>query len=149
MKIVISAQGLEGEKLEDFYEMLTAQVKFLEKYHHYSTDTVNGVAKLIDHLEQAFQLLLRTVNVSSLVIIVDCQTLKGLDHLWNDYLSGNLNTMAEQCLVTDEMKQKLGLETISLKTTIDEENYLICRKFLTQIPGACSCKCFIMTKQTN
>ncbi|XP_068717330.1 ankyrin-1-like [Montipora capricornis] len=135
MKIVISAQDLEGEKLEDFCEMLTAQVKFLEKYHHYSTNTANGVAKLIDHLEQAFQLLLRTVDVSSLVIIVDCQTLKGLDHLWNDYLSGHLNTMAEQCLVTDEMKQKLGLETISLKTTIDKENYLICRKFLTQIPG--------------
>ncbi|XP_068687494.1 uncharacterized protein [Montipora foliosa] len=128
MKIVISAQGLEGEKQEEFYEMLTAQVKLFEKYHHYSTDTVNGLAKLIDLLERTFQLHLVTVNVGSLVIIVDCQTLKGLDHLWNDYLSGHVNSMAEQYLVTDEMKQKLGLETISLKTTIAEENYVACRK---------------------
>ena len=80
------------------------------------------------------------VKVGSLEIIVECPTLRSLEHLWNDYLSGHLNKVAERYLVTDEMKTKLGLETINLKATIDEENYLACRKFLTKIPGACSCK---------
>ncbi|XP_068670400.1 uncharacterized protein [Montipora foliosa] len=130
MKIAISARDLEGEKLQDFYEMLTAQVKLLEKYHPHSTDFVNGVAKLTDVLERTFQLHVVTVNFGSLVIIVDCQTLKVLDHLWNDYLYGRVNSMAEQYLVTDEMKRKLGRETISLRTTIEEENYVTCRKVL-------------------
>ena len=43
--------------------------------------------------------------------------------------------MAEQYLVTDEMKEKLNLETISLKTTIEEENYLQCREFLMEHSG--------------
>ena len=89
------------------------------------------------------------VNVGSLEIIVECRTLKSLEHLWNDYLSGHLSKVAERYLVTDEMKKKLGLETINLKTTIDEENYLACRKFFTEMPGACSCKYLIMTKQTT
>ncbi|XP_068716989.1 ankyrin-1-like [Montipora capricornis] len=130
MKIAISARDLEGEKLEDFYEMLTAQIKLREKYHPYSTDFVNGLAELIDVFERTFQLHVEIVNFRSLVIIVDCRTLEGLDHLWNDYLSGRINSMAEQYLVTDEMKRKLGLETISLRTTIEEENYVTCRKVL-------------------
>ncbi|XP_074622706.1 uncharacterized protein LOC141880983 isoform X1 [Acropora palmata] len=43
--------------------------------------------------------------------------------------------MAEQYLVTDEVKEKLNLETIRVKTTIEEENYLNCRKVLLECSG--------------
>lgn len=36
------------------------------------------------------------------------------------FLVMHLDKVAEQYLVTDEMKEKLNLETISLKTTIEE-----------------------------
>ena len=47
--------------------------------------------------------------------------------------------MAEQYLVTDEMKEKLDLETISLKKTIEEETYLNCRNvFMERSVVLCS-----------
>ena len=47
--------------------------------------------------------------------------------------------MAERYLVTSEMKQRLNLETVNLKTTIEEENYLNCRKALTGSSGEYKC----------
>ena len=65
--------------------------------------------------------------------------LKGLDQLWYDYLSGHLNKVAERYLVTDKMKRKLKLRRINLKTTIEEENYLNCRKVLLESSGEYQC----------
>ena len=73
--------------------------------------------------------------MSSLIIIFKCQSLKSLELLWIDYLCGHLDKMAEQYLVTEEVKAKLNLETIRVKTTIEEENYLNCRKVLVECSG--------------
>ena len=73
--------------------------------------------------------------MSSLIITFECQSLKSLELLWSDYLSGHLDKMAEWYLVTDEVKEKLNLETIRVKTTIEEENYWNCRKVLTESSG--------------
>lgn len=51
-----------------------------------------------------------------LKVIFNCQSLKTLEHLWSDDLSGYFDKMAEQYLATDRMKEKLNLETISMKT---------------------------------
>ena len=66
----------------------------------------------------------------SLNITVKCQTLEGLEKLWQDYSSGHLNTVAEELLVTDDIKKKLGVESIKLKTVITEESYLACKRYL-------------------
>ena len=66
--------------------------------------------------------------------------------MWNDYLSGHLIKVAERHLVTDEMKKKLNLRTIKLKITIEEENYLKCKKVLVACSG--ECKCFLFTGLT-
>ena len=73
--------------------------------------------------------------MGSLIILFKCQSLKSLELLWSDYLSGHLDKMAEWYLVTDEVKEKLNLETIRVKTTIEEENYLNCRKVLLECSG--------------
>ena len=52
-----------------------------------------------------------------------------------DYQSGCLNGIAERFLVTDELKRKLGLDNIRLKTTIEEENYLICKNAFIENSG--------------
>ena len=77
------------------------------------------------------------VGRGSVIITVECPTLGILEHLWSDYLSGELDKVAERCFVTDKMKKKLNLETICLKTIIEEENYLNCQKALRELPGTC------------
>ena len=99
---------------------------------HHNVATRDGVGGLIEHIKETHHLALKSVGVSSLVIKVQCPTLESLESLWNDYCSGDLNEVAERYLVTDEIKKKLNLETLRLKTTIEEENYLICKKALME-----------------
>ena len=81
-------------------------------------------------------------------------------HLWNDYLAGHLDNLAERYLVTNEMKKKFDLETVSLKTTILEEDYLNCKEALMELRSTysgefkqnvwevklCTCRCSSLAK---
>ncbi|XP_015778948.1 PREDICTED: serine/threonine-protein phosphatase 6 regulatory ankyrin repeat subunit A-like [Acropora digitifera] len=82
-----------------------------------------------------YGLLIKDIAVGSLIIVLNCQRKESLEHLWHDYLSGHLDKVAVRYLVTDEMKKRLNLETINLKTTIEKENYLKCRKVLMDCSG--------------
>ena len=90
------------------------------------------------HLINVYKVRLVTLGVNSVFIILDCPTLGSLEHLWSDYFSGHLSKVAERYLVTDEMRKKLNLQTICLTTTIAVENYLNCKKALTERPSTCS-----------
>ena len=98
---------------------------------------------MTESLIKTYGLLLEHYKISSLIIIFNCQSIKSLEHLWSDYLSDHLDEMAEQYLVTDEMKEKLNLETISLMATIKEENYLNCRKVLLEYSAEHKKKSFL------
>ena len=76
-----------------------------------------------------------TPSEDSLREAVKCLTLEGLEHLWQDYHSGQLNRMAEELLVTDDIKRRFNVESIKLKTTISEEDYLTCKEYLSNRPG--------------
>ena len=73
---------------------------------------------------------------SSIKITVKCCTLEILERLWDDYCSGRLNAEAEKCLITENVKEELGMETIKLATTILEEDYLACKFSLMETAGA-------------
>ena len=105
------------------------------KSRHYSNVKLTGVGAFLEYLEVMYDLVCLTLNLGSLIISLDCKTLKGLDELWNDYLSGHLNKVANKHLVTDEVMKNLNLWKINLKTTIDQENYLNCRKILMGSSG--------------
>ena len=107
--------------------------------HNYSSVKVTGGRALLEFLEMTYSVSRRALNKGSLIISLNCKTLKGLDQLWNDYLSGHLNKVAEWYLVTDEVKTELNLRKINLKTTIEEENYLKCRKVLMESSGEYQC----------
>ena len=79
------------------------------------------------------------VKTGSLIITVQCPTLESLESLWNGYCSGYLNDVVESFLVTDELKRKLELDNVRLKTTIEEENYLICKKAFMENSGYLEC----------
>ena len=138
VKVLISTRNLEKEKEEAMKEMLIQEVHSYLKFNDHSGDELpQAITSFTVHLINVYKVRLVTLGVGSVIIILDCPTLESLEHLWSDYLSGNLDKVAERYLVTDEMKKKLNLETICLKTTITEENYWNCKKALMGLSRTC------------
>ena len=121
---------LNDEQRQEVHEIVTLQLHLYTKYRKIGTD--EGVSGLITHIQETYRLALKSVGVGSLRITFNCQSLESLEHLWSDYQSGQLNDIAESYLVTDDIKKKLNLETVRLKTTIEEENYQICKRILME-----------------
>ncbi|XP_044179059.1 uncharacterized protein LOC122960683 [Acropora millepora] len=135
IRLKIKTSGLREEQEKAVYELLINHATEYMKSRNYTTVKVPRVGAFLEYLELTYKVSCVTLNVGSLIISLDCKTLKDLDKLWNDYLSGHLNKVAERYLVTDEMMKNLSLKTINLKTIIDEENYLNCRKILAEYSG--------------
>ena len=111
------------------------------KSRNYSKVKVTRVGAFLEYLELTYDVSCLNFNLGTLFIGLDCKTLKGLDKLWNDYLSGHLSKVAKKHLVTDEVIKNLNLRTINLKATIDEDNYLNCRKVLVELSSECEYFC--------
>jgi len=79
------------------------------------------------------------LQASSIKITVRCRTLAILERLWDDYYTGRLNAVAEECLITEKVKDELGMETIKLATTMLEEEYVACKLSLMEISGTFYC----------
>ena len=139
IKLLISARDLKEEQSKEFHTILSEQVKTFLEVHDHSTDKLKEVGALIKFITEHYRLLFKYAVVGSLVVVLNCQRIESLQHLWYDSLSGHLDKVAERYLVTVEMKERLNLETINLKTTIEEENYLNCRKALMGCSGEYKC----------
>ena len=96
---------------------------------------VSRVARLAEFIEKAFEVVVLFVQPGSLIITVQCPSLESLESLWNGYCSGYLNDIVERFLVTDELKRKLRIDNVGLKTTIEEQNYLVCKKAFMENSG--------------
>ena len=131
--MVIRGKNLEKEKEEALDEIFAQAVHAYAKYD--DSRNVKGLGSFTRFLLEAYRGVLVAAEVGSIVVNVKCPTLESLDHLWSDYLFGWLDKDAERYLVTDEIRKKLNLETICLKTTVEEENYLNCRKALMKTPS--------------
>ena len=139
IKLLISARDLNEDQSKAFHAILSVQVKTYVEVHDHSTDKLKEVGALNKFITENYRLLFKYAVVGSLVIVLNCQRIESLEHLWNDFLSGHLDKVAERYLVTDEMKERLNLDTINLKTTVEEENYLTCRKALVDCSGEYKC----------
>ena len=89
---------------------------------------------LIEYIVDTHKVASKSVGLGSLEITFGCTSLESLESLWSDYQSGHLNHIAERYLVTDDIRRKLNFQNVRLKTTIDEENYLMCKKILVEKP---------------
>ena len=78
------------------------------------TEQSQGEAtSLFQGLQKSYNLLVRNFGIGCLEITVECVNLEGLERLWNDYQSGDLNDLiAERCLLTDKLKKKLHLKEL-------------------------------------
>ena len=132
----ITPRDLSSE-LEDVVDrMLRQQLKvYLEHNNRNKLSTASGLSDFFKHVEDTYNFTLTSVGMGSLVIKGQCPDLQSLESLWNDYCSGVLNEAAERFLVTDDMNKEINLVTIRLKTIIEEESYLTCKKALTEKSG--------------
>ena len=161
LRLFICENNLEGKEKEAMEKILTLVVEMYLECHELSQGNFKEALKsFTDHIEDAYLLNLVTVGKGSVIIILDCPTLDSLEHLWNDYLAGHLDNLAERYLVTNEMKKKFDLETVSLKTTILEEDYLNCKEALKELRSTysgefkqnvwevklCTCRCSSLAK---
>ena len=81
------------------------------------------------------RLIITGVNIGSLLITVKCNSLQILERLWEDYLLGHLGEVVQICFVTEEILTELNLAELTLKTTISEEEYKACKKYLGKDPA--------------
>ena len=56
--------------------------------------TAEGMSGLIEHIQETYNLALKSVCVGSLEITFQCISLESLKVLWSDYQSGDLNDVA-------------------------------------------------------
>ena len=117
------------------YEILAHNGRWYVKHRKLPPDALEKGVEFFEYLIKTLKMNLVYVIKSSLEIVLYCSTLESLEQLWSDYLSGHLNTVAERLLVTDEIKRKLNLQTVRFKTTIEKENYLMCKKALMEMSG--------------
>ena len=85
------------------------------------------------YLKGVLDLIVREAIEGSLLITVECKTLEILERLWEDYCSGHLNAVAEERLLTDDIKKRFDVESVKLETSILESDYLACKLFLMDI----------------
>jgi len=136
LRLVITAQDqLTDEQKKKVQEILALVADAYVKSRNISSAELERVGALVEHLEKAYNVVAVSVKASSLEITLQCPTLESLEQLWGDCHSGRLNEVAEMFLVTAEMKTELKCNTNILKATIDEENYLTCKKVLMEMAG--------------
>ena len=80
-------------------------------------------------MKEVREVILVDCKPGSLIITVECGSLKILEKLWQDYCTRNLSRVVQQYLVTEDILKELGLTEVKLTTTIDEEDYRACLKY--------------------
>jgi len=131
----------EREKVNRYMEKIIDNVK---SQRMFDLSTTIGIRHFCTYLVGELHLMDVNFERSSIKVIVKCSTLEILEDLWRDYCSGHLNEVAEECLITEQVKEELGMETIKLKTTILEEDYVACKFSFMENPGIFFFKCEIM-----
>ena len=123
-------QEINDEQSKIVHETLQRQIQVY--FQHRTIATSEGVSGLIEYIKKTHNVALESVGLGSLEVKFRCTSLESLESLWSDHQSGHLNDIAERYLVTDNIKKKLNLESIRLKTIIEEENYRICKRILME-----------------
>ena len=135
LKLKVTTQNLDAEKEKIFSEHFKQHIDLYMKHNTVcpSSQPHEGVNGFFRQLEDIHNALVKAFKLGCLEITVQCPTLESLESLWIDYCSGHLNEVAERFLVSNELKRKLNLETVRLKTTISEESYFMCKKAIMEM----------------
>ena len=98
---------------------------YLKAIHPPNLEELNG---FLQYMQKVRQVIIVDVKTGSLIITVRCTSLRILDDLWKDYCTGHLQEVAQRNLVTEDILQQWGLDSVQLTLTISEEEYKAYRK---------------------
>ena len=101
-------------------------VNYLQATQPSSKDDCDGFLEYM----KSMRFIITGDRTGSLLITVKCDSLQILERLWEDYSSGHLSEVVQRCFVTEDILTKLSLTELKLKTTISQEEYKACKKFL-------------------
>jgi len=131
--IKVTPKTLTRAQKEQFDEEM---LRLLQQYYSNNDTTSHmGLKNMIEYLKTAYQLVVMQLGLGCLLITVLCPTLDSLQSLWNDFCSDHLGHVVTGFLVTPELREIDGLQSITLETTIKEDDYLACRKFFLENPS--------------
>jgi len=137
LTIKITISGVTSKKDSPEYNALRERFTAFatQELEFSSPSTQQELQKFCYYLRESLNLELSKENADSFILTVHCRTLEILERLWEDYCSGHLDQIAEDCFLTDEKtkteEERGKTDTISLETDISEEDYLRCKQFLT------------------
>ena len=94
---------------------------------------------LFGYLRNTLNVFIEDIELGSLLITVKCSSLQILEGLWEDYISGHLNQVVQETLVTHEVLEILGIDELKLKVSISEEKYRNGKRLLTDNSGLHKC----------
>jgi len=116
--------------------------------NYFPLSTQEDLQRFCYYLREHLDAEIKDKKPGSLILTVHCRTLEILERLWEDYCSGHLDTVAEECFLSDdettktkeekEEKSEDDADIVGLETTISKTEYLRCKKFLTEISGKLS-----------
>ena len=105
----------------------------------FDLSSFEGLEDYYAYLHGRLSLEVKRLQPSSIKITVRCRSLAILERLWDDYYTGRLNAVAEECFITEKVKDELAMETIKLETIMLEEEYVACELSLREISGTFYC----------
>ena len=106
--------------------------KYLKLVDPSKPEELNG---FVEYLEKVRKVLVIDSRTGSLIVTVECSSLKILNELWQDYRRGDLDKMAQKFLVTEDILEELGLVEVKLKTTVVEDEWRACRDYFSKRVG--------------
>ena len=114
LKLKIRQQNLDVVQNRIFKEHFLGQFELLLELDtlDLAEQPQEEATSFFQGLQKSYNLLVRNFGIGCLEVTAECVNLKGLERLWNDYQSGDLNDLAERCLVTDKLKKKLNLKEL-------------------------------------
>ncbi|XP_070550489.1 uncharacterized protein [Ptychodera flava] len=86
------------------------------------------VGKQLDQRHKHMEL--HDMGEGSISYIMDCQSLEALESLMDDYSSGSLYRMVKSTFLSESLLDEIGALYLSLGTSIDYEEYLLCQEEL-------------------
>ncbi|XP_070550316.1 uncharacterized protein [Ptychodera flava] len=75
------------------------------------------------------------IGEGSISYIMDCQSSEALESLMGDYSSGSLHRMVKSTFLSESLLDEIGALYLSLGTSIDYEEYLLCKEELADTQG--------------
>ncbi|XP_070551115.1 uncharacterized protein [Ptychodera flava] len=86
------------------------------------------VGKQLDQRHKHMEL--HDMGEGSISYIMDCQSSEALESLMDDYSSGSLHRMVKSTFLSESLLDEIGALYLSLGTSIDYEEYLLCQEEL-------------------